>query len=109
MVIEAKVKRDPSRNCSASWTRYIIDSTHTRIELMGTQYTTAAAITAMENASPGRLRIAVELPESVTPGPARLMATTEYVCNPLQRLHPIDLLTVMDIMILPKKQFGDTP
>lgn len=103
MVIEAKVKRDPARNCSASWTRYIIDSTQTRVELMGIQYSTASAIAAMEQASPGRLRIAVEIPETVSPGPARIMATTEYVCNPLQRLHPIDVLTVLNVTILPKK------
>lgn len=100
-VLEAQVVRDTKRNCAATFNRYILDSAGTRFDLTGVQYSTAAAIKQIEHSSPGRLRVAVEVPDNASVGPAKVVTAVEYICNPSQRIFPLDTLFTIDMEILP--------
>jgi hypothetical protein len=97
---KAKVWRDPSRACSADFSRFIFDSFGARHDL-GNSMATAAMINAMEKKTPGRLVLAIEIPPGVAPGPATMITTLHYRCNKVHALWPIEVTTELPFTVLP--------
>lgn len=100
VIITSRVWRDGSRNCSAYRSRSVFDAAMTRYD-----YPTAifsdAAIDRVEKETPGLLRVAVVLPLSAAPGPASVVSVTQYRCNRVHAMFPIDVTTVMPFTVLP--------
>jgi hypothetical protein len=100
VVITARVKRDTSRNCSASMSRSIFDATGARADYPVTRFSDAL-IDAMEADSPGVLRVAVLVPSNAAIGPAKLVSVLDYRCNRVHALWPIEVTTTMPFQIVP--------
>ena len=98
--IYASVWRDPYRQCSADISRSLYDRDGLRFDL-GASYFSWAAIAAMENSSPGRLAISVQVPAAMLPGRANIQTSLSYACNPAQKIFPIDVTTDMPFHVLP--------
>lgn len=96
----ATVKRDLNKACSVTFSRYLFDHKGVRTDLSGIQYMTASALSQMDKANPNKLLLAIKLPVDIAPGPAKLVTSLEYVCNPIQRIWPLDVLLEMDMEIL---------
>lgn len=100
VIITSRVWRDGTRNCSAHRSRSMFDAASVRYD-----YPTAvfsdAAIDRVERETPGLLRVAVVLPLSAAPGPASVVSVTQYRCNRVHALWPIDVTTVMPFTVLP--------
>ena len=99
--VNAKVRRDVGRDCTVTFTRYLMDSNKARHDIGGSQYMTAAALQRMERDMPDSLRLAVHIPEYVPVGPATLVTALEYRCNPTHALWPMDVLLEMRLGVLP--------
>lgn len=57
----------------------------------------------MDSRDPGKLRLAVVVPESSPPGLAHLFTTLEYYCNPLHKLAwPIEVTMELDFIVEPR-------
>ena len=98
---DAIVQRDLSRNCSVTFSRHILDSQGTRIDVQPLTYMPAAGLVQLEETSPGRLRMAVMLPAYVSPGPAKLVTPLAYTCNAWHSLRPIEVLMTVDFVVAP--------
>jgi hypothetical protein len=101
LLVSATVHRAVDRSCSVTFSRYLFDAKGVRTDLSGIQYMTASALEQMNRVNPDRLLLNVKVPDSVQPGPAKLVTSLEYVCNPIQRLWPIDVLLEMNLVVLP--------
>lgn len=93
--LRAYVQRDLSRECHATYTRFLYDGAGFRHDLGGPNYINAAGVADLERRTPGELRIAVRLPTGLAPGRAALVTTLDYSCNPLHRIWPVHV--VMEI------------
>lgn len=100
ILIDAKVRRDPSRNCDVKYMRYITDAAGYRTELGGLQYMTDEAIDALEKETPGELHLAIRIPENVVSGNAVIGTVLSYACNPVQQVFPIQELINIPVRIL---------
>lgn len=92
ITITADVKRDLSRKCEATFSRYIYDVNQTRYDI-GTSIASAEMIERMDRLNPDRLAVSLELPRDIAVGPADLVTTIEYRCNKVHRLWPIVVTT----------------
>ncbi len=101
VLVAANVDRNLERNCSVTFSRYLFDAKGVRSDLSGIQYMTASALAQMERDNPSKLLLSVKLPDNVQPGPAKLVTSLEYVCNPIQRIWPLDVLMEMNLVVLP--------
>ena len=99
LTIQASVKRDATRDCSAEFSRFIFDANGSRYDL-GTSTASADMIKAMEAKRPGKLLVTVKLPESIHPGPAKLTTVLEYRCNKVHRIWPIEVTLQMPFTVL---------
>ena len=59
-----------------------------------------AAIAKMDQMTPGKLTVAIDVPPGLLPGPAVVISQIEYQCNPLQRLFPITILTELPFEVV---------
>jgi hypothetical protein len=100
VVITARVKRDTTRNCSATMSRSIYDSTGARADYPVTRFSDSM-IDMMEKETPGMLRVALLVPMQATSGPARLVSVLDYRCNRVHSLWPIEVTTIMPFEVLP--------
>lgn len=100
-MINAVVSRNTGRNCTVTFSRYLMDSQRIRHDLGGTQYMTAAALQQMERDMPDSLRLAVKIPSDMPGGRANLITALEYRCNPVHAAYPIDVLLEMPLQVLP--------
>jgi hypothetical protein len=100
VVITSRVWRDSSRNCSAHRSRSMFDAAMVRYDYPKAIFSDAA-IDRVERGTPGVLRVAVAIPLSAEPGPASVVSVTQYRCNRVHSLWPIDVTTVMPFTILP--------
>lgn len=98
--IYASVWRDPTRQCSLNYNRYLYDRDGLRYD-MGSSSASFEAIAAVEAATPGRLAVAVQLPPSILPGRARILTELAYRCNYAQNLFPIELSAELPFYVLP--------
>lgn len=101
IVIDASVRRDRSRQCSARFTRQIYDSAGVRYDMEGDQLATAAMVDRAEKMAPGRLLLSIDIPPSVRPGSAVMLTSLAYVCNPVQVLWPIEVTSAIPFEVLP--------
>lgn len=95
------VRRDLSRKCSVTFSRHIFDSSNTRIDITPSTVMPAPALEQLEAAKPGHLRLAVELPQYIQPGPARLVTPLAYACNAWHTLRPIEVLMTVNFEVAP--------
>lgn len=100
VIITSRVWRDGTRNCSAHRSRSMFDAASVRYDYPAAVFSDAA-IDRVERETPGLLRVAVVLPLSAAPGPASVVSVTQYRCNRVHALWPIDVTTVMPFTVLP--------
>lgn len=107
VVIRAKVKRDLSRGCSADFSRYMWGATATEgadVEtrfVLGATHASPDMLAMMDKRWPDGLVIAERVPDRMSPGPARITADIEYVCNKAQALWPINVHAEFPFQVLP--------
>ena len=100
ITITARVWRDTERDCSASMTRSIFDSTMARSDYAVT-YFSDQVIDKMERKTPGVLRVSLVLPANASSGPANLVSVLHYRCNRVHAVWPIEVTTNMPFEVLP--------
>lgn len=69
----------------------------------GRQNFGAGAIANLERIAPGKMRLGFTLPPGIAVGPASLVTTLEYNCNPTHALRPIEVLTVIPFTVVEKQ------
>ena len=100
ITITARVWRDTDRDCAASMTRSMFDSTIARSDFP-VAYFSDDMIDKMERRAPGVLRVSLVLPANMAPGPANLVSVLHYRCNRVHALWPIEVTTNMPFEVLP--------
>lgn len=102
LYVDARVRRDIDRECTAEFSRYLFDRNGSRHEAQGPQLMTAQAIREMDAANPGVLRVPMQIPFSFPPGPAKMVTVLRYRCNPMQDLlRPIGVQMTIPFEVLP--------
>ena len=100
--IDAEVYRDVRRECGVTLSSHIYDSTGARFVLDGSTVISSSGIAAMERKTPGKLLMTIQLPAGVAVGPASMVSSMAYTCNPLQELlRPIHVQTEFTFEVLP--------
>ena len=100
--IDAEVFRDVRRECGVTLSSHIYDSTGARFVLDGSTVISSSGIAAMERKTPGKLLRTIQLPAGVAVGPASMVSSMAYTCNPLQELlRPIHVQTEFTFEVLP--------
>lgn len=90
LLMKADVWRDGRRNCAVTIGNSLYDSTGSRFVLEPQIKYPAGAIREIEKKTPGKMLRKLQIPEGVANGPASIVSTMEYECNPLQEmLRPI--------------------
>lgn len=99
--IERNVRRDVSRNCSVTFSRYIIDSSGARSDLFHRpQYMSIEQRREIQRLAPNKLIEVVQIPAGLKPGKARLYTNLVYECNPLHIIWPIEVLGGVELEIV---------
>ncbi len=102
LYVDAQVRRDIHRECTAEFSRYLFDRIGSRHEAQGPQLMTAQSIREMDALAPGVLRVQMQVPLSFPPGPARMVTVLQYRCNPIQDLfRPIGVQMTIPFEVLP--------
>ena len=100
--IDAEVFRDMRRECGVTVSTHLYDSTGARFTIDATQIISSAGVAAIERKTPGKLRRTLQIPMGAAPGPASLVSSMSYACNPLQELlRPIHVQTEFAFEVLP--------
>jgi hypothetical protein len=97
--IVAKVRRDTDRNCSASFSTYVLDKDGTRFDF-GTREVSAELIRRIELVTPGVMKVAFVVPYLADPGPANYIGVLRYRCNKVHAWWPIEVTTNLPFTIL---------
>lgn len=100
ITLNAEVWRDPQRQCSAVMGRSVFDSKGARWDYPLATFS-AASISRMESATPGRMSVSLVVPPGAAPGTAELLSVLEYKCNQAHVLWPISVTTHMTFTVLP--------
>lgn len=100
MLVNGTVFRDRTRDCNVTFNRYFTDSKGYRTDLAGAQYLTDQALDAMDDASPNQIKLSVQVPNNIAPGPAVFTTALAYICNPVQQFFPIPVLMNIPVQIL---------
>lgn len=106
VVLQMTVRRNVARECSVVWSRWVFDGRGVRIDLEGQQQMGATGIAELEKRNAGRLTISVPIPSSAFPGPAELVYDLDYVCNPLHRWWPINVVMRVPFEIVDRAKTG---
>jgi hypothetical protein len=88
LFMRASVWRDTERACSVRVVSRMHFSDGARLELPQRQFT-AAELLDQERRTPGRVSVAMELPDWAPAGPGHVYVTRYYECNITHRLFPI--------------------
>jgi hypothetical protein len=100
--IDADVRRDLARDCRVELSSSIVDSIGVRWDLGTTQSVSPEGIRDLDAKSPGKLMRKMQLPPGMTPGPASVLSSMIYRCNPLHEVaRPISVQTRFDFEVLP--------
>ncbi len=100
--IDAEVFRDMRRECGVTVSTHLYDSTGARFTIDATSIISSAGIAALERKTPGKLRMTIQLPAGVAVGPASMVSSMAYTCNPLQEMmRPIHVQTEFQFEVLP--------
>ena len=100
VILRAMVKRQTQRGCDLTYTRFLLDVNGTRYDISGIQVMDDSVISLIEKEHPGELNISFIVPAGVPPGLARLITTSNYVCNPLHNWWPITVFFVLGIDVV---------
>mgnify|MGYP003510480865 CR=1 FL=1 len=102
LTVRAKVQRDLERDCSVTFSHYLLDRNGARHENTGQQVMTAQAIRNMDAMAPGELNVQMLVPANFPPGPGSMTTVLEYRCNPLQYVaRPIPVEMNIPFEVLP--------
>ena len=100
--IDAEVLRDVRRECGVTLSTHLYDATGAGFTIDSTTIISSAGIAAMERKTPGKLLRTIQLPAGVAVGPASMVSSMAYTCNPLQELlRPIHVQTEFTFEVLP--------
>ena len=100
--IDAEVFRDVRRECGVTLSMHLYDATGARFTIDSTAIISSAGIAAMERKTPGKLLRTIQLPAGVAVGPASMVSSMAYTCNPLQELlRPIPVEMNIPFEVLP--------
>ena len=99
--INGNTSRDLKRDCSVSFSRFLMDSQRIRHEIASDSHMTAEALRAMDREMGGALRLSIRIPPDAATGPAKLMTVLRYRCNAVQEFFPINVLLEMQMEVLP--------
>lgn len=99
--VVVKVKRDLGRKCYVTFSRYLFDSKGYRYAFGKEESMTPSGLTRLENLNPGELRLALPIPDSISPGTARYVTDLSYRCNPFHVLQPVAMTMEIPLEILP--------
>jgi hypothetical protein len=99
------VDRELGRDCSATVSRQLRDSSGTTRPVTAGEYFSAKQIAAIEHEAPDMLKRTFVVPPTLAPGRAVLITETQYRCglNPFHALWPIDQLLEWPFEVLPAK------
>lgn len=100
VTLQATVRRDVDRRCSADFSRYLYDSAGSRFDL-GRSSASAEMIDSLERTSPGFLKVSIKLPEVMEPGQADMQTVLAYRCNKVHTIWPIEVTTDIPFLVLP--------
>jgi hypothetical protein len=100
VIINARVWRDTSRDCSVTMSRSMFDSSMARYDYPVAKFSDQL-IDAMESKTPGHLRVALVVSSQAAPGPADLVSVLAYRCNRVHAFWPIEVTTHMGFEVLP--------
>jgi hypothetical protein len=100
VTLQATVRRDVQRRCSAEFSRYLFDAAGSRYDL-GHSISSAEMIERIQATSPDVLRISVMLPNMMEVGPANLQTVLAYECNKVHRFFPIMVTTDLPFTVVP--------
>lgn len=96
------VERELWRDCSTTFSRYMLDSTGGRRDLVSGQFMSADNIRDLDRTSPGQLILDIDIPTTYKPGLVRHLTSLEYECNPVHRLFwPIRTTMEVDFIVSP--------
>ncbi len=102
ITLNAKVARALDRECSVTLSNSLYDATGARHVIEPPIKFTPKDLAALERKTPGRMMRNLPLPEVVPAGPASLVSSMEYTCNPLQEmLRPIPVQVEFMFEVLP--------
>jgi hypothetical protein len=102
--VSARVKRDVSRQCSMTLTRFLYDRDGFRHDMTGTQSMSADGIRHLEAQKPGMLAMRFAVPSYFPPGPAQLVAEKAYRCNPVHQFFPINATFTLPLVVVKEGQ-----
>jgi hypothetical protein len=99
---DAPVRRDLDRECSAMFTRWIVDSDGFRRDFeRDPRFASAEDIRRMDAQMNHRLQLAVPVPLAMPVGKAQYMTSLKYECNPLHKRFPIEVTMALEFEVLP--------
>lgn len=109
VAIEVPVWRDLSRHCDVKYDRYLFDGVGWRFDLSAGAYASDASIRQWDATTPGKMRIQFEAPHAwsnlnsggLVPGLGSIVADLRYYCAKGHYLFPIEMTTVIPIVIEP--------
>jgi hypothetical protein len=101
LIMNMRVDRDLERKCSATITRFFMDSQHTKRGMMFETLNYDGIVRRAEKGS--ELKLALPTPRNMPSGPTELYTESVYSCatNPLTYLAPIRLSWVFNFEVLP--------
>jgi hypothetical protein len=107
-ILDVPVRRDFSRHCDVTYSRYIYDSPPSRFDLVAGAEMSDEDIRDMDRRTPGRLVIKTLIPPleveghpGIALGPADLVTSLSYVCNKAHILAPIRMTTRIPLIVVP--------
>lgn len=108
ILFDLRVRRDLSRECSMSVTRYFMDAHGYRTDYVTNQVINADGIRQRVELMGDHLKLRVLIPASLPEGPASLDTETLYTCkrNPLMSIWPVRQSFSWPFIVLPKKPKG---
>lgn len=102
LAIDASVSRDLDRGCYVELSSSIVDAIGVRWDFGATQSVSPNGIRDIDALSPGKLLRKIQLPTGISPGPASVLSSMTYRCNPLHDLiRPISVQTRFEFEVLP--------
>lgn len=98
----AVVRRDLDRECSAQFSRYILDGKRFRHDIgKEPQEMTAAGVRQLDTQMGHNIwKFALDVPPGAAPGKGIFCTDLHYFCNPLHRLSPIPVSMCLPFDIL---------
>lgn len=101
MQITREVKRDLSRTCSVTYTRYLLDGAGQLHDMAPVQRVSPLMRQTLDRVSHGRRDEVIQLPKEAAAGKAQIVTDLNYSCNPWQKIFPIYIRSELIVEILP--------